>query len=190
MRCTGRQKQLFFEVPSRFFSAIRSFEYGQYGCAHATPLLSSQPFGPISVETSRARGAEAIRHYHPDVIVTGSSLGDIRCGIYAYPTIIVATAFVMCGALAPQQALTRSKKEAQKKEAPKKEAPGKKDAAPKVGPYKPVAIQLPATTTDASFDAFRKQLTGIAQKKDRAALAGLVAASFLVPGREGLRGQG
>ena len=95
-----------------------------------------------------------------------------------FPTIIVATAFVMCGALAPQQALTQSKKEAQKKEAPKKEAPGKKDAAPKVGPYKPVAIQLPATTTDASFDAFRKQLTGIAQKKDRAALAGLVAASF------------
>ncbi len=41
-----------------------------------------------------------------------------------------------------------------------------------------VAITLPASTSDASFEAFRKQLAGIAQKKDRAALAGLVAASF------------
>ena len=47
-----------------------------------------------------------------------------------------------------------------------------------MGPYEPVAVQLPAATTDASFDAFRKQITGIAQKTDRAALAGLVAASF------------
>jgi len=91
---------------------------------------------------------------------------------------IVATAFVMFGALAPHPASAQAKKEAQKKEAPKKEAPGKKEAAPKVGPYKPVAVKVPAATTDASLEAFRKQLGDIAQKKDRAALAGLVAASF------------
>ncbi len=95
-----------------------------------------------------------------------------------FSTMIVATAFVMFGALAPHPASAQAKKEAQKKEAPKKEAPGKKDAAPKPGPYKPVAIKLPAAISDASFDAFRKQLTGIAEKKDRAALAGLVAGSF------------
>jgi hypothetical protein len=46
------------------------------------------------------------------------------------------------------------------------------------GPYKPVAITLPAPLDDASFDAFRKQLAALVQKKDRAALAPLVAASF------------
>lgn len=95
-----------------------------------------------------------------------------------FSTMIVATAFVMFGALAPHQASAQAKKELQKKEAPKKEAPGKKEAAPKVGPYKPVAVKVPAATTDASLEAFRKQLGDIAQKKDRAALAGLVAASF------------
>jgi hypothetical protein len=38
-------------------------------------------------------------------------------------------------------------------------------------PYKAVAVTLPAPMSDISFDAFRKQLGDIAQKKDRAALA-------------------
>lgn len=49
--------------------------------------------------------------------------------------------------------------------------------APAVAPakaYKPVAVQLPGPFNDASFEAFRKQLADIAQKKDRAALAKLV----------------
>jgi hypothetical protein len=45
-------------------------------------------------------------------------------------------------------------------------------------PYKAVAITLPAALNDPNFDAFRKQLSEIAQRKDRAALAGLVAGSF------------
>jgi hypothetical protein len=44
--------------------------------------------------------------------------------------------------------------------------------------YKPVAIQLPKPLGDPSFDAFRKQLAAIAQKKDRAALARLMAKEF------------
>jgi hypothetical protein len=47
-----------------------------------------------------------------------------------------------------------------------------------LGPYKAVSITLPPTMNDASFDAFRKQLAEVAQKKDRGALAELVAASF------------
>jgi hypothetical protein len=41
-----------------------------------------------------------------------------------------------------------------------------------------VAIKPPTAVSDASFEAFRKQLADTAKKKDRAALARLVAASF------------
>src|SRR5581483_6729654 len=47
------------------------------------------------------------------------------------------------------------------------------DAAPP-GPYKSVTITLPPRESDPSLDAFRKELSDIAQKKDRAALAGKV----------------
>ena len=46
------------------------------------------------------------------------------------------------------------------------------------GPYKPVPITLPKSVSDPSFDAFRKELAEIAQKRDRAALAERVAANF------------
>jgi hypothetical protein len=49
-------------------------------------------------------------------------------------------------------------------------------AAP-IKAYKPVAITLPVAFNDQSFEAFRKQLGAIAEKKDRAALAKLVVAS-------------
>ena len=45
-----------------------------------------------------------------------------------------------------------------------------------VKPYKPVAVRLPKPLNDASFDAFRKQLYDIVQKKDRAGLAKIVVA--------------
>lgn len=51
-------------------------------------------------------------------------------------------------------------------------------------PYKPVEVKLPEPMKDASFEAFRKQLGEIAQKKDRAALAKLVAASFFWQGED------
>ncbi|MGH7246566.1 MAG: hypothetical protein ACREH9_00535 [Pseudomonadota bacterium] len=40
-----------------------------------------------------------------------------------------------------------------------------------VKPYKPVAVTPPAPFDDASFEAFRKNLAGVAARKDRAALA-------------------
>ena len=43
-------------------------------------------------------------------------------------------------------------------------------------PYKPVALTLPKPVDDPSFEAFRRQLAGIVQRKDRAALARLVVA--------------
>jgi hypothetical protein len=50
--------------------------------------------------------------------------------------------------------------------------------APAPGPYKTVPITLPPPLKDPSFDAFRQKLGEIAQKKDRPALARLVAANF------------
>ena len=45
-------------------------------------------------------------------------------------------------------------------------------------PYKLVPITLTSFLNDPSFDAFRQELAQIAQKKDRAGLARMVAASF------------
>ncbi|MBI3435254.1 MAG: hypothetical protein HY056_09290 [Proteobacteria bacterium] len=55
-------------------------------------------------------------------------------------------------------------------------APAGDAKATSVKPYSPVAVTLPQPVTDASFQAFRRQLATAAQKKDRAALARLVVA--------------
>ena len=51
--------------------------------------------------------------------------------------------------------------------------------APQIAPpkaYTPVAVKPPVPSTDGSFEAFRKQLADVAQKKDRAGLQKLVVA--------------
>jgi len=64
-------------------------------------------------------------------------------------------------------------------------APPQQPAAAPVKPYKPVSITAPAPVADPSFEAFRKQLGAVAQKKDRKALAGLVAPNFFWMGEKG-----
>jgi hypothetical protein len=98
------------------------------------------------------------------------------------PSIILITT-VLAGALAPvsiaAQVLAQAQPKAQAQppgKGPAQQAPAPTPLPP--GPYKPVAITLPAPLTDPSFEAFRKKLADIAQKKDRAALTPLVAASF------------
>lgn len=54
-------------------------------------------------------------------------------------------------------------------------------------PYKAVEISAPQPVADPSFEAFRKQLGATAEKKDRKALAGLVAANFFWMGEKGDR---
>jgi len=44
--------------------------------------------------------------------------------------------------------------------------------------YKPVPIKLPQPVSDPTFETFRQQLTAIAAKKDRSALAQIVARTF------------
>jgi hypothetical protein len=52
-------------------------------------------------------------------------------------------------------------------------------------PYKPVNITAPELVKDPSFEAFRKQLGAVAAKKDRKALAGMVAQNFFWIGEKG-----
>lgn len=84
-------------------------------------------------------------------------------------TLFVATTLVITAVLAPVAVMAQT---------PPQQQPQAPAQQPPPGPYKPVAITLPPAMNDPSFDAFRKQLADIAQKKDRAALARLVAASF------------
>ena len=62
----------------------------------------------------------------------------------------------------------------QQKGAPQQQA--QQPAAPQPAPYAALAIKPPQSHNDPSLAAFRKELTNIAQKKDRAALAKLVIA--------------
>lgn len=52
-------------------------------------------------------------------------------------------------------------------------------------PYATVAVTLPAPSTDPAFEALRKQIGEAAGRKDRAALAGLVAPSFFWTAAQG-----
>jgi hypothetical protein len=101
-------------------------------------------------------------------------------------TTLAATAFVILGALAPLPAQSQQPKSTP---APAQPPPQAQQPAPQQQPeqqpaltppkaYKQVAVQLPKPMTDPSFDAFRKQLLTIAEKKDRAGLARLVAQNF------------
>jgi hypothetical protein len=102
----------------------------------------------------------------------GSNLGEIAMRPSRLSsTLFVATTLAIVGALAPVAVLAQVL--AQSPAQQPSQAP-----APAPGPYKPVAITVPPPLNDPSFDAFRKQLADIAQKKDRAALARLIAANF------------
>jgi hypothetical protein len=94
-------------------------------------------------------------------------------------TLIVAAATAIT--LVPESGFAQSKQgqppQGQPGQVPLPGAGFKPPPAAPIKPYQPVAVTLPATFSDPSFDAFRKQLATIAEKKDRAALAKLVVAS-------------
>jgi hypothetical protein len=66
---------------------------------------------------------------------------------------------------------------------PQGQPPQQQVAAPK--PYKAVAIAAPPMVNDPSFEAFRKQMTAAAEKKDRKALADMVSKGFFWIGEKG-----
>ena len=65
--------------------------------------------------------------------------------------------------------------------------PGQAQQQAAAKPYKAVAIGAPQAVSDASFEAFRKQLGAVVEKKDRKALAGLVVQDFFWLGEKGNR---
>jgi hypothetical protein len=67
--------------------------------------------------------------------------------------------------------------------APRGQQQAQQPAPPK--PYKPIPITLAQPSNDPSFEAFRKQLGDIANRKDRAALARLVVNNFFWMGEKG-----
>jgi hypothetical protein len=89
----------------------------------------------------------------------------------------LVAALTLAAAFAPR--LTFAQTEAPSQTPPPAEQPS--TVAPPssaLGPYKPLPITLPPALSDPSFDAFRKELAEIAQRRDRAALAQRVAADF------------
>ena len=96
-----------------------------------------------------------------------------------HPSLSAVIILALALAGLPETAAAQKQQPAGQKQptAPQKQqpAPPPPQAAPPK-PYKPVAVQLPAVVSDPSFDAFRKDLTGIAQRKDRAALTKIVVA--------------
>jgi hypothetical protein len=118
----------------------------------------------------------------PALSAIDSNLGEFAMRHLHIPArALMATALAIAGAIAPVTVMGQSQPPAPPPTQAPGQAPGQAPAQPPTvapGPYKPVPITLPAGLNDPSFDAFRKQLAQIAQKKDRAALARLVAANF------------
>jgi hypothetical protein len=74
--------------------------------------------------------------------------------------------------------------QAQPQRPPQGQQQGQQQPAPPK-PYKTVAIVPPQPMNDPSFEAFRKQMTAAAEKKDRKALADLTSKSFFWMGEKG-----
>ena len=83
------------------------------------------------------------------------------------PTLILAV--LAAATLSPAPVLAQSPQKSQI-------LPLKPPPPPPIKPYTPVAAKPPVPYDDAAFVAFRKQLSDVAAKKDRAALAKLVVA--------------
>ena len=97
-----------------------------------------------------------------------------------------ATAPAAAAALAqqpPQPQQLRPLQQPQQPPQAQQPAPAQKVAPAK--PYAPIAVTLPKPYVDPAFEAFRKQLGAIAARKDRGALARLVANDFFWMGEKG-----
>ena len=101
-----------------------------------------------------------------------------------YSSLAVALMVATASVQAPGQAQSQSRPAQSQPPARAPQPPPPPQATPK--PYKPVAVREPAAVSDPSFEAFRKQLTDIAARKDRAALSRLVVAQgFFWQGEKG-----
>jgi hypothetical protein len=93
---------------------------------------------------------------------------------------LLLSAFIAVAAALPAQAQT-PQAQAPQTQAP--QAQPRQPAPPKA--YKPIPVTVAKPYDDPSFAAFRKELSDIASKKDRAALAKVTAANFFWIGEKG-----
>ena len=99
---------------------------------------------------------------------------------------LAAAAFVIAGVVATapthaqqqKQQAPKGQQQPAPQPQPQQQQPTQQQAPAPPKAYKPVAIKLPQPVADPTFEAFRKQLAGIAERKDRAGLARLVARNF------------
>jgi hypothetical protein len=90
--------------------------------------------------------------------------------------ILIASAVVCAATVALFPASSHAQGQSEQGQVPLPPGGFKPPPPAPVKPYKPVAVTAPAPYSDPSFAAFRKQLAGAAEKKDRGALAKLVVA--------------
>ena len=120
-----------------------------------------------------------------------------------YPSLMLSALIAVTLALSPAQAQAPrpgqlapgpgQRGQPQQAQPPQAQPPGPRGQAPQQQarqpappkPYKAVPVTLPQPYDDPSFVAFRKQLGDIASRKDRAALARLVANNFFWMGEKG-----
>src|SRR5262249_9528898 len=94
---------------------------------------------------------------------------------------LAAAAFALVGVHAPATAQQQKQQPQQKQQQPQQQQQQQQQQTQTQPPpkaYKPVAVKLPQPVNDPTFETFRKQLADIAQKKDKAALARLIAQNF------------
>jgi len=78
----------------------------------------------------------------------------------------------------PQRGQPAPAQQQQQQQRPAAQAPQQQQQVPPAGPYKAVSVKDPEPMNDPSLEAFRKQIEGIADRKDRRALAPLVSQNF------------
>jgi hypothetical protein len=102
--------------------------------------------------------------------------------------LVSAAILGLTDAAAAQQPRPQTPAGQQQRPAQSQQAPAPQQAQQPAPPrsYQPLPVKLPAPNNDPSFEAFRKQLAAVAEKKDRAGLGKLVVAKgFFWEGENG-----
>jgi hypothetical protein len=132
----------------------------------------------------RGRNTVAILAKNPAHDPSMNLQGETPMGQRYIAVASILSVFLVTGAIMPSAAQSQpTQRPASPQRSQPLPPPLPQGVAPK--PYKAVTVSAPAPVSDPSFAAFRKQLADIVQKKDRKALAALVANNFFWMGEKG-----
>lgn len=122
------------------------------------------------------------------IAVTAAALAFAAAPALAQSQLPRPTQLPPAGGQGPSQAQPQQQRPTPLQQLQQPQQQAAPQGAPQVAPprpYKPVMVRMPPAFNDPSFEAFRKRLGEVAQKKDRKALAGLVAKTFFWLGEKG-----